>query len=111
MRKILLAINSVTILISLYKIVVFIATVGKDVFAWWIPMGKIFSYTHFWQFVTLFVIPVPFGVYSIALIFYLLAALLLILKMLKGTYNLKYIIFSGILLVGVLGSFVILIGE
>ena len=84
---------------------------GGDIFAWWIPMGKVFSYTHFWQFVTLFVIPVPFGVYFIVLVLYLLASLLLILKTLKGAYNLKYIIFSGISLFGVLGSSVVLVGE
>jgi len=52
--KLLIVINSATILISLYKITTFILEVGRDLFAWWIPMGKIFSYIHFWLFVTFF---------------------------------------------------------
>ena len=50
--KLLIVINSATILISLYKIAIFILEVGKDLFTWWIPMGKVFSYIHFWLFVT-----------------------------------------------------------
>ena len=109
--KLLIVINSATILISLYKITTFISEVGKDLFAWWIPMGKLFSYIHFWHFVTFFVVPVPFGLYFITLILYLFASVFLIFKIRKGTYNLKYVIFSLILLLGVLGSFVIFIGE
>lgn len=109
--KLLIVVNSATILISVYKIATFVSEVGKDVFAWWIPHGKVFSYIHFWQFVTFFVIPLPFGFYFIVSILYLLASIFLIFKIRKGTYNLKYAIFSLILLLGVLGSFVILIGE
>lgn len=109
--KLLIIVNSATILISLYKIAIFILEVGKDVFVWWIPHGTIFSYIHFWQFATFFVIPLPFGFYFIALALYLLASIFLIFKIRKGEYNLKYAIFSLILLLGVLGSFVILIGE
>ena len=110
-KKFLVVVNSATILVSLYKINFFILEVGKDLFEWWIPQGQVFSYIHFWQFVTFFLIPLPFGLYFIALAFYLLAAIILLLQIRKKTIDLKIILFSCIILLGVIGSFVIFIGE
>ncbi|MFH1866503.1 MAG: hypothetical protein ABIJ81_00225 [Patescibacteria group bacterium] len=110
-KIILIIVNSITILITLYKIAYFVSQVGKDLLVWWIPSGAVFSYIHFWQFVTFFIVPLPFGLYFIALTLYLLASILLIFKIRKETYNMKQIILSLILLLGAYGSFVIFIGE
>lgn len=109
--KALIAVNAATILFSFYKITTFISEVGKDLFAWWISREKTFSYIHFWHFVTFFVVPLPFGVFFIALLFYLLASIFLIVKIREGVYNSKYTLFSIRLLLTVLGSFIIFIGE
>lgn len=109
--KLLIILNAFAILLAVYKIAIFIAKVGKDLFSWWIPNGKIFAYIHFWQFVTFFFLPLPFGFYFIVLIFYLILAIFLIYRILRRAYNFKYLLISVILLLAILGSFVIFIGE
>ncbi len=109
--KLIIILNSLAVLLVAYKIANFVAKVGKDLFSWWIPSGKIFSYVHFWQFLTFFFLPLPFGFYLLILILYLFVAIFLIFKIIKRAYDFKYLLISIILLLAILGSFVITIGE
>jgi len=104
-------INSLTILVSIHKIISFALKFQKEFFTWWLPMGKIFSYIHFYSFATFFIIPIPFGIYFIALIIYLLIALFLLIKGIRGQINRSGLIISLLILIGVIGSFIIFIGE
>jgi hypothetical protein len=107
----LLIVNYFTILITIYKIFIFVSIFGMDVFDWWIPQGQVFSYVHYWHFSTFVLMPLPFGVYFLVLVFYLISAILLNRKFKNGEYRKKHIVYAMLLLFGVLGSFVSLIGE
>ena len=109
--KVFLVVNFLTILISLYKLVSFISEFKNDFFEWWFPMGKIFSYIHFYYFVTFFFIPVPFGVYLIALISYSSISIILLIQFWKRMINSQIILFSFVILCGSLGSMFMFIGE
>jgi len=110
-NKKILILNSLTILISLYKLIHFVSKFKADFFAWWLPLGKIFSYILFYQFTTFFLIPIPFGVYFIVLVFYIFAAIFLLLRSTKRETPSKDLLFSILILIGAIGSFVIFIGE
>jgi len=64
-KKATIIINSLTILVSVYKIISFVSKFKAAFFEWWLPLGKIFSYILFYGFTTFFFIPVPFGIYFI----------------------------------------------
>jgi ABC-type Na+ efflux pump permease subunit len=74
-------------------------------------MGKIFSYITPYNFITFFVIPIPFGIYFIALIIYFLMALFLLIQSIKGKIEKRGLIISFIILIGAIGSSIIFIGE
>lgn len=105
-------INLVTILIAIQKILAFISRFKYEFFSWWLPMGKIFSFIHFFYFATFFIVPLPFGLYFLVLIFYLLTAItLLSFHIWKKTINKKVLVMSIIILIGTIGSFFVFIGE
>jgi len=105
-------INVITVIIALHKILSFISSFKDEFFSWWLPMGKIFSFIHFYYFGTFFVVPLPFGLYFLVLISYLLVAIImLLLQIRRKKVNKKIILLSIIILIGTLGSFFMLIGE
>ncbi len=110
-RTAFLAVNSLSILISIIKILFFITEFFSAFFTWWLPGGRIFSYIHFYKFFVVFLLEVPFGVYFIALLFYLLATTFLLMQARKKSISKKMIFISVIMLIAVIGSWILFIGE
>jgi len=107
----IITLNFLTILVSISKITSFILKFRNEFFTWWLPLGKVFSYIHFYNFTTFFLIPVPFGIYFIFLILYLLIAIFMLIKGLIKEPLKKDLLISILLLIGAIGSFIIFIGE
>lgn len=74
-------------------------------------MGKIFSYIHFYHFLTFFIVPVPFGIYFMALVLSLVSGFVLLLHILRRSPDNRIVLISLLILCGALGSSVTLIGE
>ncbi len=74
-------------------------------------MGKMFSYIHFYRFLTFFIIPVPFGIYFMAIVLSLISGFCLLLYILRRRPNKSIIFISILVLCCALGSSAIFIGE
>jgi small-conductance mechanosensitive channel len=109
-RKFFIGINFLTVVIAFYKLFHLLLEKGGVEFL----TRNTFVFTHLAGrlLITFFIISLPFELYLIALIFYLFTAIFLLQQILrKRIIDWKIILFSFIILLGVLGSYIHTIGP
>lgn len=108
--KLFLAVNSATVLVSLYEIFYYALSSKYNFFniVWHLLKEAFFARSPTFNPVTFVLITLPFGFYLLSLIFYFLIASILLALSRRITISRKVILLSFIVLLGAIGSFPII---